>query len=98
MEEDGGDEGGEGSFENTFIQRLRNFLSALRRSPLIPREEGEGEGGGGKDRESRRLPPRLNFSWEGDVSSGGNLAGQGEEKREACATGERIFRNERKNK
>lgn len=63
MEEDGGDEGGEGSFENTFIQRLRNFLSALRRSPLIPREEGEGEGGGGKDRESRRLPPRLNFSW-----------------------------------
>lgn len=73
--------GGQGSFENTFIQRLRNFLSALRRSPLIPREEG---GGGGRDRESRRLPPRLNFSrGEGrkrtrDVSARGNLAGQGE--------------------
>lgn len=74
--------GGQGSFENTFIQRLRNFLSALRRSPLIPREGGGG--GGGRDRESRRLPPRLNFSrGEGrkrtrDVSARGNLAGQGE--------------------
>lgn len=87
MEEDGGDEGGEGSFENTFIQRLRNFLSALRRSPLIPRGEGEAGrgGGGGKDRESRRLPPRLNFSRGGEMSPREEISQDRERRRERRA-------------